>query len=478
MSLPEYGIDFNSLEKEIYKICCKTGREILKTVLESYDRALSTERDKGIYRHKGLRGTTIKTIMGEVEYERAIYEQKTDEGTKCYVYLLDEAMGIKGSGFFSGLMSEIISKASCEGTYREAARSVSELTGQTISHTAAWNVVQDLGERVDEQEQKAAALAANNQGVGELDAKVLFEEQDGIWLKTQGETRKKHGASIEMKVAIAYDGAKVTIAKKSGKKRRELTNKVACANFESTGKFQKRKEGVIAGTYNVDEIETRLVNGDGAAWIKFAAADDNAHFQLDPFHRNKAIFRAAPDENARKTMLKMLYSKEINELLIYIDALANSVEDEKQEISLRELHKYFTNNIGGLIPCKRRGLDLPQPPEGKEYTNMGGMESNIFTIIGNRMKGRRACWSVDGGNNLARLLCLKATKKLSETLQILTDMVLPGKYSEEIIVGFSSSKVANSVGKGYNGIHQAAAPATSDYKWLRNIGALQPLCEI
>lgn len=33
------------------------------------------------------------------------------------------------------------------------------------------------------------------------------------------------------------------------------------------------------------------------------------------------------------------------------------------------------------------------------------MESNVFTLIGNRMKGRRACWSIDGANNLAVLLC-------------------------------------------------------------------------
>jgi hypothetical protein len=34
----------------------------------------------------------------------------------------------------------------------------------------------------------------------------------------------------------------------------------------------------------------------------------------------------------------------------------------------------------------------------------------------NRMKGRRAGWSVDGGNNLARLPCLKATPKLLKLL--------------------------------------------------------------
>lgn len=33
------------------------------------------------------------------------------------------------------------------------------------------------------------------------------------------------------------------------------------------------------------------------------------------------------------------------------------------------------------------------------------MEGNVFTIIGIRMKGRRACWSIDGGNRIATLLC-------------------------------------------------------------------------
>jgi len=470
--ITENGINFNSLEKEIFKICCQNGREALKTVLESYDRELAAGRDKDVYRHKGLKSTVIKTLMGEVEYSRAIYETADGEGGKRYVYLLDEAMGISGSGFFSGLLSEMIAKASCESPYREAARSVSELTGQTLSHTAAWNVVQDLGKRVDAQEQELAALAAENEGSGVQITKVLFEEQDGVWLNLQGKSRKEHGASREMKLAIAYDGAE-----KVGKKRYKLTNKVACANFESVDKFYRRKEGVIAANFNVDEIVTRILNGDGASWIK-RSVDADTIYQLDPFHRNRAIFRAAPDENARWTMMRLLCSAEIDELLLYIDALANSMEDEKQETALRELYTYFTNNKDGLLDYDRRGFELPKAPEGKEYRHCGAMESNVFTIIGNRMKGRRACWSVAGGDNLARLLCLKATKKLSETLQNLTSAILPEKYAQEVITGISSSKVAKSVGKGYNGIHQATSPTTSDYKWLREIGALQPLAVI
>jgi len=470
MIVAEKAVDFKSLEQEIFKIVCGWGCELLKQALEHYDNVLMLERDRRVYRHKGQRKTAIKTVMGTMEYSRSVYQRKNEDGTKSCVFLLDELLGKERSGLMSGNLAELVTVAACESSYRSAARAVSEMTGQTISHQAVWGVVQELGERVDAQESRAARLAVANKGTGKLESPVLFEEQDGVWLPLQGKSRKQYGPKREMKLAIAYDGAK-----KTGKKRYELTNKVACANFESAGKFQKRKEGVIANTYNVDEIETRLLNVDGAEWIKGAAADENTHFQLDPFHRNKAIIMYVNNSDMRKEIFRLLYSKQIDLLLEYIEALSNSVEREEERQNLLALLTYFTNNKDGLVPCNRQGLNLPQPPEGVEYGRMGCMESNVFTLVGNRMKGRRACWSIDGGNNLARLLCLKATQKLSDALQSLTSVVLPEKYAEEIRI-LTPAKVAKSVGKGYNGFSQAApCPATPEYKWLREIGSLHSL---
>jgi hypothetical protein len=466
------------LEGEIYALCCAQGRAVLKTAIEAYDRELGGRRDKKAYRQKGLRRRTLKTVMGEVEYERAVYETVGEDGMKRSVYLLDEAIGVGGSGYFSGMLSEYIVKAACEGTYRSAARAVSEATGQRLSHTAAWNVVQELGGRVEETERQAAKSAEEHHGAGEVETKVLFEEQDGIWLKMQGKSRKKYGASHEMKLAIAYDGAK-----KVGKKRYELTNKVACASFEYAGAFIKRKEGAIAAVYNVDEIETRLLNGDGAAWIKQSRSDDSVHFQLDPFHRNKAVRQWVKDEEKRELIFELLREKRIDDLLGclegYINNLVGTSEEEASEReNLQSLLTYFTNNRAGLVPYHQRGLNLPEPPPGTEYRRMGAMESNVFTLIGNRMKGRRACWSINGGGNLARLLCLRATGKLPQTLRSLTAFALPDKYAEEAVSVLTSAKVAKSEGKGYNGFHQTAFPATPGFKWLRDIAALRSLSEL
>jgi len=468
MSVSEKLANFNEIERTIQKLCNELGRELLKIALEGWDAELAKNRDRGAYRHKGKRRTVIKTVMGEVGYERAVYETQSADGIKTCVYLLDAAMGKSGGGFMSGLLSEQIAQASCAVSYRTAARTVSEMTGQTISHTAAWNVVQLLGKQLDIQEQKAAKLAIAHEGAGRLEAKLLFEELDGIWLYLQGKSRKAQEKSKEMKLCIAYDGAV-----KTGKNRYELTNKVACANFESGKMFGRRKEGAIAGTYNTDETEIRCLNGDGAVWIRESITDETV-FQLSTFHRNRAVIQYVTDPDARKNILGLLYSKDIDLLLTVIEAYANSAETETARQDYLRLLEYYTSNRDGLVPYHRRGFDLPKPPEGKVYRRMGAMESNIFTILGNRMKGRRACWSINGGNNLARLLCLKFTGKLSDALQNLSSQVLPERYAEEISVNkLTVYKIPFHVGKGYNGFHQSFIPSTM--KQLKELVALQPM---
>lgn len=469
MNVPEKMVSFKHLEREIQEEVHKQGRMKLKEALEQWDVALMERRDKEIYRHKGKQRTTIKTVVGEVEYSRVVYEVWEGEVKIGHAYLLDEAMGLSCHGQLSELLCDQIVQSCCASPYREAARLVSEMTGQTISHMTAWNVIQAVGQQVNEFEQRAAELAASDKGVGTIETKVLFEEQDGVWLSLQGQDLKENnGERKEMKLSIAYDGAK-----KVGKNRYKLTNKVACANFEGVDDFVKRKEGVIAGAYNVDEIAMRFINGDGAKWIRRSLIDETTQFQLDPYHRNRAITKYVSDSAAQETIKEALRSKDIDLLLHVIEVEALSSEDEDTQENYTKLLNYFQSNKDGLVPYHRRGLDIPEPPDGKEYRRMGAAESNIFTIIGNRMKGRRRCWSIKGGDNLARLLCLKHTGKLRGVLDKLSATVLPARYVEEVKVEYSAAKVPQREGKGYNGFRQTLIPSTQ--KWLKNIVAMRPV---
>ena len=468
-SLPNTMVDINKLEKEIYKYCCAMGCEMLKTVLSKIDDELMLERDRNVYRHKGKRQTTLKTIMGEVEYERVLYEVKDENNRINRIFLLEQELGFDTVGFISDMLAEKITEASCELSYRKTAQTVSELTGQSISHTGAWGVVQSIGEKLDKKERQDAICAKNNEGAGTEETKLLFEEQDGVWLNLQGQDRKAHGSSKEMKIAIAYTGAK-----KTGKDRYNLTGKTACADFEGINQFYARKEGVIADNYNVDEIDMRILNGDGASWIKRSLVDDTVHYQLDIFHRNKAVLQYVANSDARQNIFTLLYSKQIDLLLDVIEAYSNSTEDEKERENFLTLLKYFQNNKDGLVFYKRRNLDLPESPDGLEYRGCGAMESNVYTIIGHRMKHRRANWSIRGGNNLAKILTLKATGKLSEALSKLASIVLPEKYTEKIETVLSAAKSTEKVGKGWDGFTQMTIPPS--YKWMKDLFALKPIC--
>jgi len=82
-------------------------------------------------------------------------------------------------------------------------------------------------------------------------------------------------------------------------------------------------------------------------------------------------------------------------------------------------------------------------------------------------------WSIQGGANLARLLCLKHTGRLRSVLASLSATILPEQYSEEIITGMSAKKTPKREGKGYNGFHQMLIP--SSQKWFKNLAATRPV---
>lgn len=96
---------FNELEKRIFKLVCNLGCEIIKEILESQDKNLMQTRDKKQNRHKGYRKKTIKTVMGEVEYKRAMYLKDNKK-----IYLLDDLVQIQTIGKISSNLAELMSK--------------------------------------------------------------------------------------------------------------------------------------------------------------------------------------------------------------------------------------------------------------------------------------------------------------------------------------------------------------------------------
>lgn len=425
------SLNFQEIERFSYETALSVGREFLKRILEAADLEIMASRDSERYRSKGKRKTCIKTKVGPVEYYRRVYVDETaTEGTRC-VYLLDQALGVATIGHVSHELCKLISTSVCESSYRSVARQVTDLTGLPISHQGAWNIVQSIGESQEKLIERYTELAQANKGRGEISTKILYEENDGVCLNLQRREREDNHSSKEMKIGIAYDGVEIQKTK-NGNVRRKLDNKLAYASFESSNSFKQHKEGIVANHFNVDEISLRVINGDGAGWVQNFGKAENTIVTLDAFHRNQALKKYVFNKDFQKTLSKELAARNYDVVIQCIAAQIDSTDDEEEKEALRKLLSYYENNKEALPGYFERGIDIPETrkPEEIHHAKTGSMESNVFTIIANRMKGKRRCWSIRGANNLAKILCAYNTIGLEYLFDEIPD--LPHEENEAL----------------------------------------------
>ena len=438
--LNDNGISFKDLEKKIYAAACRWARDYTRQFLEEYDVYLSEHRDKKAYRNKGLRKTVVKTVFGEVEYQRHIYQTIREDGSIAYVYLLDEELTICGVGKISQNMAQQLVNGITDMSYRNCAKHVSETTGQTISPMGVWNVVQALGEQICEEETALAKAHKAGNVKGDIDAPVLFEEVDGVYLNLQREKARR----AEMKVAIAYDGWK-----DEGNGRYSLSDKVVAAGFSGIREFREHKDAIIAEKYDMDGIQVRILNGDGAGWIRKSCTEDTV-FQLDPFHRNKAIRECIGQSSVRAEIQQYLDKQDIKGMFERLYVYRNSLSEADAVEKADQLIKYFKENTDGLIPWMERGLEITEENRALIYRGMGTMENHIWSVIARRMKHNHTSWSIHGANCLAKILAKKGSGRLGEV----ADKLKTGRFGQAVAeeIGeklLSAGRTAQKEGKGY-----------------------------
>lgn len=439
----ESQITFKELEQKIYKYVCGLAVEMTKIILKDYDRELHAGRDRKVYRDKGTRTTTIKTVYGDVTYNRHVYQTKDEEGHTAHIYLLDKAVKMDKIGLISTNLAEKIASCVTENSYRVTADTISETSGQNISHGGAWKLVQKLGERVSREEELQVKEMNADMLEGNREIRVLFEEMDGVWLRLQGKDHKSIPRQ-EMKVATIYEGWEKDGSRLCGKK--------VIAGMEKSTEFHAKREAQIRSIYNTDEIEYRILNGDGGGWIKDPYEPETV-FQLDRYHIRREIKRKLnQDEAARKTVEELFHAEKMEEMLEYILIYADSVETDdetdKRAKKARELYKYLNHNRDGLMPYQKQGLSLPELPEGMRYGNMGVQENQNCTVITMRMKGNRRRWSVSGANNMAKLLYRKENKELTRTVNKYAEALIFNIRMTEILTTLSAAKAPKKDGKG------------------------------
>lgn len=215
-----------------------------------------------------------------------------------------------------------------------------------------------MGERVVEEEQHLVQEMNGSRLKPENTINVLFEEMDGVWLKMQGKDHKSMPKQ-EMKVSTIYEGIDV-----SNPNRKVLSGKKTLAGMEKSTEFHEKREAQIRSIYDADEIEYRILNGDGGSWIKDPCEPDTV-VQLDRFHIYQEIRKKINrDKEAQKDVEALFEAEMADEMFEYLEMYINSVdtdeEKDKRAKNARDLYQYLSNNREGLIPYQHRGIELPE----------------------------------------------------------------------------------------------------------------------
>ncbi len=438
-------ITFKDIEETIYSYFCQQAVETTKQVLNILDKCLMNERDKSKYRHKGIKDAHIRCIYGDVAYERAVYQTEDEEGHKDFVFLLNETLKMETIGKMSMNVVESMIGSATKMSYRDAAEELNRNTKINVSHQGIWDVIQKFGEKLESEEAALIRDYRKDAIEGGKEVPVLFEEADGVFIHLQGKDRPKSMSGKEIKVSTSYEG---------WNKDGELVGKVMSVGFEDGKTFQELREAEIKKVYDTDMVKLRVLNGDGADWVK-KCEDPATVFQLDRFHVYKKIRECIDDKTAQAEIISLYDSCNIKGLLeyirIYADSVSDSDEKNKKEKKALELLKYLENNEEYLVPYMERGIKVPEAPEGIIYKNLGTQENQNCSNITLRMKHRKTSWSISGGSHMGKILARFANRTVWDDIERYRDAIIESDKAEAVWEILSAYKTPKKEGKGNDG---------------------------
>lgn len=416
-------IKFNDLEKKVFKFVCFLGCLMLKLILEKQDSKIMKSRDKKKYRHKGLRETSINTVMGEIKYKRAMYEIN-EEGAKKTVYLLDEQLKIKSEGkVSSNLLEKVIEIVPITDSYRKAETTINTTTNTSLSHEKIRKMIIKVGDKITNKEKEERKLFDKKQLIAGLkEITALFEEADGLWINLQGKDRKKKleenkkkaeqqnkefnpkmKIKTELKLHVMYEGWK------KDDKRHPLINKQYMAGIMKPKEMAKLRDARVFQQFKEEAIKLRVVNGDGAKWTK-GITSANGVYQKDQFHIMQEIVRDVPKEY-QNIFVELVETKQFDRIDTAIDGLKYELGGEYTAVKkLNKLQSYLSSGLERYQDL----VEVPEAPEGVEYRNMGTQESQIFSKLKKRFCSGRKAFSIHGANALSKICVLSEKFRVDE----------------------------------------------------------------
>ena len=352
-------------------------------------------------------------------------------GTARYIYLLDELLEMNEFGLYSQSIVEMVAREITKKSYRETAKTISEDTDCTISHTAVRNIVIALGEKIKKLEEEKIKLYEQGKIEGNKEIEYIFCEHDGIYIKKQKSKKhkgkkkfkvkhfkkkkgKKKRNGIELKIAVIHEGREPRYTNDY-----KLKNKIVVGTASNASKLKQIEDVTIGTTYKEYGIKNIVINGDGADWTGNIVEGAKEMFQLDMAHVQNKIYVAVSDEEYLKKMQEIVYTEQAKDIfsLIYNYKVELETDNKITELErVTELEEYLRNNQDGLLRYQYRLGYKEEELENlkEEFPSLGSEESHMYCVCRDRMKKNRTSWSVRGAEALLKVIMNKMNGTMTE----------------------------------------------------------------
>lgn len=437
-------MNFNSLEENTFKRMMELGRDLIRDELKLIDKLIKQYRDKEIFRIKDMQVTTIKTKLGEIEFSRRRYEMEIN-GTKKCIYLLDELLEINSIGQYSQSIVEMVVREITKKSYRETAKTVSEDTDSTITYTAVRNIVIALGKKIKQLEEEKIKLYEKGEIEGTKEAKYIFCEHDGIYIKKQKSKKhkgkkkfkvknfkkkknKRNKNGIELKIAVIHEGKEPRYTNDF-----KLKNKIIVGTALKANDLKRIENTAIGTIYKEYTIKNVVINGDGSDWTGSIVEGAKEIFQLDMAHIQKKIYMAVSNEEYLKKMQEIVYTEHPKDIFSLIYNYKVELEFDKKTDELKkvqELEEYLRNNENGILRYQYKLGSKEEQFESiqEELPSLGSEESHMYCVCRDRMKKNRTSWSPEGAEAMLKVIM----NKMNGTIKEIVTKKAEEKIKEEL----------------------------------------------
>ncbi len=380
-------VPIEAVEDSIQRMSVGVGRQVLAEVIQVLDDRIEGEVPAG-WRNVGREGRWMLSSLGPIYYRRRIYVDERGWRVKP----IDELFGLAAYERMSKRTQEMgAALASCD-PYRRAAEQLSYLVKAPINCTRVQRMVWRVGNRIaDGEEAERCRIFEGGAGLegGQIQAKVLYGESDGVWVHLQRERRR----SAEVRVAILSTGRKAV-----GKSRYRLENKLCMTTLGLTGEeWQEHILREAHRTYDLSGTQRLISGGDGNEWVRhsFDRLELPQEFVLDRFHLLRAARRAYPERREARRLVTRLRQEGFEAVAPELQQHLRQAEGNSQ-VLLHEFYRYVGNNREGLLDLQYRACPFT--------ATLGAIEGNVDKLVVHRMKGRGCSWRLPGARAMLALL--------------------------------------------------------------------------